>query len=199
VEPDGTVRVAVGSPAQGQAHRTALGRLVARVLGVRPEAVIVEGGDTALLPKGSGTFGSRTLVVAGTAAAEAAREVRRRALARAARRLRVGPADLETVCGVVLNPDLVEGQVLGAIVNGLGNVLCEHLVYDAQGQLLTATLMDYGLPRAARQPPIVWATRRRPRPPTRWASRGWGRAASSPSPAPWPRRWRTPWTTRPWS
>ena len=154
VEPDGTVRVAVGSPAQGQAHRTALGRLVARVLGVRPEAVIVEGGDTALLPKGSGTFGSRTLVVAGTAAAEAAREVRRRALARAARRLRVGPADLETVCGVVLNPDLVEGQVLGAIVNGLGNVLCEHLVYDAQGQLLTATLMDYGLPRAARQPPI---------------------------------------------
>lgn len=222
VEPDGTVRVAVGSPAQGQAHRTALGRLVAQVLGVRPEAVIVEGGDTALLPKGSGTFGSRTLVVAGTAAAEAARAVRRRALGRAARRLRVGPADLETVdgairvrgapqrtvtwatvaadgeeplqathlftppgpvwssgaaacaveldretgevrveayvfvhdCGVVLNPDLVEGQVLGAIVNGLGNVLCEHLVYDAQGQLLTATLMDYGLPRAARQPPI---------------------------------------------
>jgi carbon-monoxide dehydrogenase large subunit len=49
----------------------------------------------------------------------------------------------------VINPLVVEGQVQGAIAQGIGGALCEHLVYDDTGQLLTATLMDYALPRAA--------------------------------------------------
>jgi carbon-monoxide dehydrogenase large subunit len=52
-------------------------------------------------------------------------------------------------CGPVLNPLLVEGQVHGAVAQGLGEALLEQVRYDANGQLLTGTLMDYALPRAA--------------------------------------------------
>jgi aerobic carbon-monoxide dehydrogenase large subunit len=55
-------------------------------------------------------------------------------------------------CGKVLNPMLVDGQVHGGIVQGLGQALYEELVYDEQGQLVTGTLMDYALPKAASVP-----------------------------------------------
>jgi carbon-monoxide dehydrogenase large subunit len=51
-------------------------------------------------------------------------------------------------CGPIVNPTIVEGQIHGAVAQGLGEALLESLVYDADGQLLTATLMDYALPRA---------------------------------------------------
>jgi carbon-monoxide dehydrogenase large subunit len=51
-------------------------------------------------------------------------------------------------CGPILNPMLVDGQIHGAVAQGLGETLLESIVYDADGQLLTATLMDYALPRA---------------------------------------------------
>jgi carbon-monoxide dehydrogenase large subunit len=51
-------------------------------------------------------------------------------------------------CGVVINPMLVEGQVTGGAVQGLGGALLEGFVYDPQGQLLTGSLMDYAMPRA---------------------------------------------------
>ena len=51
-------------------------------------------------------------------------------------------------CGVVVNPRLLAGQLHGGIVHGLGNALMEEAVYDGSGQLLSATLMDYALPRA---------------------------------------------------
>ena len=51
-------------------------------------------------------------------------------------------------CGPVVNPLIVEGQVHGAVAQGLGEALLESIVYDASGQLLTGTLMDYALPRA---------------------------------------------------
>jgi carbon-monoxide dehydrogenase large subunit len=51
-------------------------------------------------------------------------------------------------CGRVLNHTLVEGQLHGGIVQGLGQVLAEHCVYDAQGQLLTGSFMDYAMPRS---------------------------------------------------
>ncbi|MCC6304856.1 MAG: xanthine dehydrogenase family protein molybdopterin-binding subunit [Rhodobacteraceae bacterium] len=54
--------------------------------------------------------------------------------------------------GNVLHPLLVEGQVQGGVVQGLGQALSERVVHDAAGQLLTATFMDYGLPRAADLP-----------------------------------------------
>ena len=55
-------------------------------------------------------------------------------------------------CGVVVNPMLVEGQIIGGAVQGLGGALLEDLVYDAEGQLLTGSLMDYRLPTASDVP-----------------------------------------------
>jgi carbon-monoxide dehydrogenase large subunit len=51
-------------------------------------------------------------------------------------------------CGRVINPLIVEGQIQGGIAQGIGGALFEQLVYDADGQLVNGTLMDYGLPRA---------------------------------------------------
>jgi carbon-monoxide dehydrogenase large subunit len=50
--------------------------------------------------------------------------------------------------GRIINPATLHGQTLGAIVQGLGGTLLEHLVYDENGQLVTATLADYLLPTA---------------------------------------------------
>jgi carbon-monoxide dehydrogenase large subunit len=67
-------------------------------------------------------------------------------------------AILRYVCvedtGRVLNPMIVHGQAQGAIAQGIGGALTEHLVYDAAGQLVTGTLMDYALPRAATLPAL---------------------------------------------
>jgi carbon-monoxide dehydrogenase large subunit len=51
-------------------------------------------------------------------------------------------------CGRVLDHTLVEGQLHGGIVQGLGQALSEHCVYDATGQLLSGSFMDYAMPRA---------------------------------------------------
>ena len=56
--------------------------------------------------------------------------------------------------GNVINPMLADGQRLGGIVQGLGQALCEEVRYDESGQLLTATLMDYAMPRASMFPRI---------------------------------------------
>jgi carbon-monoxide dehydrogenase large subunit len=50
--------------------------------------------------------------------------------------------------GTVINPLLVNGQAHGGIVQGIGQALREHTIYDEQGQLLTGSYMDYALPRA---------------------------------------------------
>lgn len=56
-------------------------------------------------------------------------------------------------CGVIINPMIVEGQVHGGLAQGVGQALREQIVYDHDsGQLLTASFMDYGLPRAADLP-----------------------------------------------
>src|SRR6266481_213882 len=56
--------------------------------------------------------------------------------------------------GRVINPMVVEGQVHGAIAQGIGGALFEHLVYDAEGQLITGSFMDYALPAATMLPPF---------------------------------------------
>ena len=58
-------------------------------------------------------------------------------------------------CGPVINPLIVEGQIHGALSHGIAEALGEPLVYDADGQLLTGTLMDYALPVAADTPSFV--------------------------------------------
>ncbi|SMO76687.1 xanthine dehydrogenase family protein molybdopterin-binding subunit [Ruegeria faecimaris] len=60
--------------------------------------------------------------------------------------------------GNLINPMLAEGQVHGGVAQGIGQALSEHVVHDAQGQLLTASLMDYALPRAAEIPMIKFTS-----------------------------------------
>ena len=54
--------------------------------------------------------------------------------------------------GLAINPVMIEGQVSGGTVQGLGQALLEHAVYDDAGQMLTASFMDYGMPRANLMP-----------------------------------------------
>jgi carbon-monoxide dehydrogenase large subunit len=55
-------------------------------------------------------------------------------------------------CGNAINPLLVEGQVVGGLAQGIGQTLLEHVRYDADGQLLTGTFMEYAIPRADDMP-----------------------------------------------
>jgi carbon-monoxide dehydrogenase large subunit len=56
-------------------------------------------------------------------------------------------------CGIVINPMIVEGQVHGGMVQGIGQALMEQVVYDRDSaQLLTGTFMDYAMPRASDVP-----------------------------------------------
>lgn len=57
-------------------------------------------------------------------------------------------------CGPMINPNVVEGQIAGGTVQGIGGVLFEHLAYDDAGNPLATTFMDYLLPTAAEVPPI---------------------------------------------
>lgn len=60
-----------------------------------------------------------------------------------------------TDCGPQINPTIVEGQVHGAIAQGLGQALYEEAVYDDKGTLLTGTMQDYAIPKAS-QLPELW-------------------------------------------
>ena len=60
--------------------------------------------------------------------------------------------------GNLMNPMLAEGQVHGGVAQGIGQAITEHTVYDSDGQLLTATFMDYGMPRAADVPFMAFYT-----------------------------------------
>ena len=64
--------------------------------------------------------------------------------------------------GNLINPMLAEGQVHGGVAQGIGQALTERVVYDEDGQLLTASFMDYGMPRADNMPMIKFATQPTP-------------------------------------
>jgi aerobic carbon-monoxide dehydrogenase large subunit len=57
-------------------------------------------------------------------------------------------------CGPMINPSIVDGQIRGGVVQGLGGVLLEDFVYDADGNPLSGTLVDYLLPTATEVPTI---------------------------------------------
>jgi aerobic carbon-monoxide dehydrogenase large subunit len=57
--------------------------------------------------------------------------------------------------GTVINPLIVEGQLHGGVVQGIGQALMEMTVYDADGQFLTGSFMDYALPRASDSPEVM--------------------------------------------
>src|SRR3954452_375726 len=54
--------------------------------------------------------------------------------------------------GTIINPMLVDGQTHGGVVQGIGQTLLEHVVYDEQGQLLSGSFMDYAMPRGHHTP-----------------------------------------------
>jgi aerobic carbon-monoxide dehydrogenase large subunit len=67
-------------------------------------------------------------------------------------------------CGVMVNPMLVEGQIVGGTVQGIGGALLEEIKYDGQGQPLTTSLMDYLLPTACDSPPLQLVHQHSPSP-----------------------------------
>jgi carbon-monoxide dehydrogenase large subunit len=228
VHPSGKVTVLTGSHQHGQGHETAFAQVVSDELGVPFEDVDIVHGDTALVPFGMGSYGSRSAAVGGSALVKAAEKVRKKMLKIAAHQLEAAEEDLvydrndgsiyvkgspsqrksffdisfasytahnlpdgmeagleETsfydpanftfpnsahICqveidretgeihlqkyvavddvGKVINPMIVEGQILGGVVQGVGQALWEYGVYDESGQLMTGSFMDYTMPRA---------------------------------------------------
>lgn len=222
---DGKVEVRTGAQAMGQGHLSTFVPLVARRLGIAPESVRLIEGDSDLVPAGTPSVASRSIMMAGSATAlacDAAIDKGRRIaahlfesaaadvefadgtfrvagtdraigileLARQARTLPGLPDELAGgldnaakfvspqmsfpngchVCEVEIDPEtgvvqvvgyaavddvgnmlhetIVEGQIHGGVAQGLGQVLGECVVYGEDGQLLTASFMDYMLPRA---------------------------------------------------
>ena len=234
VDPSGAVLVASGAAAMGQGIETMLADIVAEGLGCDRDRILVTAGDTAAVALGIGGFNSRQAVTAGSSAFNAARLVRAKALAVAARRLEAAEEDLEIVggevrvrgapalrvglgrlaeavagtpgvtfpagvepglaadgtivlddmpfangsavaeieidretghaalarlavahdCGRIVNPAIVEGQIVGGAAHAIGNALFERMCFDADAQPLTTTLADYLLPGSTEMPRI---------------------------------------------
>ena len=262
VDQSGTVTASFGVSSQGQGIETTLAQVVAGTLGARFDDVRVVHGDTASGPIGSGTYASRTAVIAGGAAMLASEAVRQKVVAIAGHQLEASPADLEVIdgvvsvrgapdrsvtlrdvaraayagakrlpkglepgleatrfydpffgtaasathvavvevdvavcairllkyvvvedCGRIINPLIVDGQVIGGVAQGLGAALLEEVVYDAGGQLLTGSLVDYVVPTASDVPPIDVRHIERPSPSTLGGFRGVGEGGTIGAPA----------------
>jgi carbon-monoxide dehydrogenase large subunit len=232
MHPFGKVTVITGSSPHGQGHATSWSQIVATELGVPFEDVEVIHGDTAFAPYGLGTYGSRSLAVAGTALYKSIEKVKAKARQIAAHELECSVDDLEwsdgrwsvkgssesarTIqelgtsawvaaslpegvepgmeattfhdppnftfpfgthvceveidpetgrieivnyvavddCGNVINPMIVDGQVHGGVIQSIAQALFEETVYGEDGQLQTASLVEYQIPSAADLPSI---------------------------------------------
>jgi aerobic carbon-monoxide dehydrogenase large subunit len=218
---DGSIVISAGTTSSGQGHETAYVQLASQLLGVPMDAIRFVQSDTALVESGSGTFGSRSLQIGGSAVRKACLELVEKAKEEAARRLEASPddvvrfddgrfgvkgvpstaltwaqlaseaalvaetdfeqadqtfpfgchvavveVDMETGdarlvhhvavddCGTVLNHMLVEGQVHGGVAQGAAQALYEEFVYDADGNPLTASFVDYGIPTIGEIPSV---------------------------------------------
>jgi aerobic carbon-monoxide dehydrogenase large subunit len=230
VAPDASVTAYLGTHNHGQGHATSFAQILASQLAVPMEKITIVEGDTAAVPVGTGTFGSRSIAVGGSALHVASGKIIEKGRRIAAHLLeaahediawRAGffevsgtdrkvsfadvahaayvphnyplatlepgldenafydPADFAfsngaQVCelevdpetgaveivsyctvddiGTVINPMIVEGQVHGGLAQGIGQALAEAAAYDETGQLLSASFMDYALPRASDLP-----------------------------------------------
>jgi carbon-monoxide dehydrogenase large subunit len=255
-EPNGKIKVWTGVSPHGQGQETSFAQIVADELGVALDDITVIHGDTATVPKGIGTFGSRATAVGGIAVYQSAVKVKEKAREIAAHLLEVDPDDLNfsegrfsvkgvpkkgfTIqeiaqeahaaknlpkdmvsglhaeaqfepsnftfpfgthicvvevepqtgnieirkyvavddCGKVINPLLVDGQIYGGIVQGMGQALFEEVIYDENGQLLTGSLMNYALPRAADLPHLHLARTETPTPVNPLGIKGIGEAGT---------------------
>lgn len=80
--------------------------------------------------------------------------------------------------GNLINPMLVQGQIHGGVAQGLGQALTEHVVYDDEGQLLSASFMDYGMPRADDMPFVDFSTEPTPSTANTMGMKGCGEAGT---------------------
>ena len=248
LEGDGTFTVLVGTQSNGQGHATAYAQMVAQHLDIAPARVKVVQGDTAMLPTGGGTGGSRSIPVGAVMVSRASEKLVEQLKELASDKLETAAADLEiaggaigvagtdraisyeelarspsatpdrlkgggefvppdatypngthvceveidpdsgeievvryTVCddfGVTLNPMLLEGQVHGGVTQGIGQALHERTMFSPEGQLITATFMDYAIPRAADCPNFAFETRNVPSTTNPLGLKGAGEAGS---------------------
>ncbi|MBI3701630.1 MAG: xanthine dehydrogenase family protein [Afipia sp.] len=232
IDATGAITAAFGISSHGQGLETTLAQVVADELGCKMEDVEIQHGDSALVPVSTGTYASRSAVLAGGAATVSSRVVKKKVLKAAALLMNVPAEDLDASdgiirarssnasmtfkevayavysqtgsipreqreelaasetydpyfgtacssthlvmvevdpktfgvtfrkyvvaedCGRVINPMIVDGQVHGAVAQGIGAALLEEIVHDESGQVLTASLADYLLPLATNVPEI---------------------------------------------
>ena len=125
---DGEAIVRTGSFSQGQGHETTFAQIVAERTGIPIEKITVIKGDTDIVPRGTGTYGSKSTQIGGAAASQASEVVVERAKQLAAEALEASPEDM------VLDPDAGRFHVTGAPEPGLDwGELASRL--DAGGQL----------------------------------------------------------------
>ncbi|HEV2310722.1 MAG TPA: molybdopterin cofactor-binding domain-containing protein, partial [Acidimicrobiia bacterium] len=149
VQPSGTVTVHLGTGSHGQSVETTMAQVVAEHLGVEFDDVVVVQGDTGTAPFGAGTGGSRTAVVAGGAARDAALAVREKATQIAAHLLEAAPEDVEVEAGRV--------TVRGTPTRGVGLADVARVALNAPQQLPPD--VGPGLEATAhyQAPPITWS------------------------------------------
>jgi aerobic carbon-monoxide dehydrogenase large subunit len=264
---------------QGQGHQTSMAQIAADVLDLPIEQVVIREGDSSRVEDGIGTFGSRSLLLAGNAVAAAARDLRRQLSEYAALLFECDPADISVTmgwfqvagspdkrvslsalaalanafgypgqrsreddpalfgrlqaradahrstppmfeargyfgagqqlygsgahgatvdvdpttghvkilryvvvhdCGRMINPAIVEGQVLGGLVQGIGGALLEKLEYDESGQPRSTSFMDFRLPTIDDLPEVVIAHVETPSPLNPLGVKGTGEAGIIP-------------------
>ena len=86
-------------------------------------------------------------------------------------------------CGQVVNPMIVDGQVIGGTVQGIGTALYEEAVFDSSGQPLNGTLADYQIPGATEVPEIRLSHMSTPSPWTEFGIKGMGEGGAIAPPA----------------
>ena len=256
VHASGGVTVYSGTAPHGQGLDTSFAQIVADRLGITPDQVDVQHGDTGSGPFGLGTYGSRSLAVGGESIARSTAKVVEKAMKIAAHQLEAAPEDMELAdgkfsvkgspdkgmtlaevaggayipenlpegmepgleettfydpenfvfpfgahacivdvdaetgkieisryvcvddCGPAINPKLIDGQIHGGVVHGIGQALFERIHYDDDGQLVTGTFVDYALPSAADVPSLETDRTETPSPVNSLGVKGVGEAGT---------------------
>lgn len=86
-------------------------------------------------------------------------------------------------CGTIINPKIVDGQVLGGLAQGIGQALHEEMSYDTTGQPVSTTLLDYGIPGSLDVPDVEIEHLVSPSPRTAHGAKGVGEGGTIPPPA----------------
>ncbi len=250
VHDDGMITVKAGTSAHGQGHATAFSQIAADQFGVPIEQIRYVQSDTALVARGGGTGGSRSVQLGGTAVLQTSKLVVERAKELVAEILETAPEDIVVIgdgrlgvagvpskalawaevarvaadrgepllvqhdtaragstfpfgahvavvevdtetgrvvpvqhfavddCGVIVNPLLVDGQVHGGLASGIAQALWEQFLYDADGNPITSTLAEYGIPSAAELPSFATAHTETPSPTNELGAKGIGESAT---------------------